>query len=529
MKRSFGGFLNKIINHKHFFKIALSFLLLMHVIYLGKGALFFPDESRYLNSITVVDHIVRSSDQTLQKIAAIVFQENTPFYVNDRPGDVVVHLVPAFVQYFFYSFFDYPMNTPSSLWIPQLYNLLFVLLSAWSIFKIIKVELSDESWAQIAALLYLLSPYTFFYTRHTISYDISLGIFLYVLAEIFTAARSNTLVSFTKLMLLGCCNAFALSIYPGYIFFFLINASVIIWWFILRINYRRAVGLLVFFISIAFILLVYEKIAKLNNTSYIKCFFSVPIGIIQGTHEESFLFMIKHLWVMMGVSGVVLLLGFLMKFLLTIKSIYNDKPHLIHSRNTLGYIAICFAASWFLYAFNAYNGSFVFYGRLILMYIPILYIVFAGALIFVLERYNHIGKMVIVIIIVVSIVKTFSLFLINYPRDILAENVAISNNASYINDYKTNLSIAPFPFNPYLSIYHNNVVQGSYVIKNACYLLPDKLEEPLIYNLNGYKLIYKTDHPLCYTEYLMEGFGMLQREKLLKFSPKIEIYRSDNP
>lgn len=512
------------LQQKNTFIIITAALLFMHVLYLGKGGLYFPDESRYLTSFNVIEDLVYFQGNKVEKIAQDIFNQNTSFDTSARPGDVIIRLIPASIQFWVRNHFNVGYNTVTGLWIPQLFNLFFVFLIAQSIFKIIKIESKSTLLAQIATIIYLLVPSSFFYTRHIISYDIALGLFMWILTQLYITHRTNQSLSITKALLIGILNVFALSIYPGYILFFVLNNALLVLYPIKQLNTKHLLNLLLFFLGQFTLFYFYQQLAQLNHVNYLSYFTHTPIGITQGDFAESFSFIIKFLYRSLNISGLLLLILVAIYLIKRIAAFANPIQGILNKENTLVIILLGFIASWLFYAVQAYRGEFVFYGRLIHMYVPIILIV--GILSFYTiapKKYHFLG---LVVICICSLFTVIALFSVQYPRDILSKYQASLGNVSYVDEYSSNLSINTPPFNPYLTAAHSTNPIGDYVIVNSCYFLPNANDMAINFDFQNYELIYSFDHPSANYLYLLEGYTIKQREQLLNLHPQIKIYKN---
>lgn len=500
--------------------LAFAVAILLHVVYLGKGALYFPDESRYLTSFNVIETFFEYDGNKIQRIAEFIFNQNTSFDTSNRPGDVLVRMIPASFQFFAKELFGLPYTDPKSLLIAQFFNLFCIFGIAYGIYKIVYAFSQKKYFAQLGALTYLFIPASFLYSRHCISYDISLFLYVVVLSQLLKKTVENNPLSIINAVFLGAINTLALAVYPGYVFFWLINNALLLMHFLIKRSYKRVMAVVAFFAGVIVVFSFFQWLAAKVDFNYINLFFSKPIGITQGSFEEGFSFIVKHYWFTMNVAGMAILAISVYWAIQQIRQLRLKE--FLQPQNVLFITFMLFMGSWIIYAYQSVMGSFVFYGRLIHMYVPILLIVF----LLVLQQYKErVALLGIVLIILCSICTNIQLYMLAYPRDILAENKAIAVQANYINDYTSCLPIAVPPANPYLTTRHSNKAEGKYIILNASYLLPTDTEKRAQYNLEKYQVITVGKHPCNNSLYLMEGYSIAQRRLLKELNPKISIYQ----
>ncbi|MHC5111148.1 MAG: hypothetical protein ACYTHJ_14860 [Planctomycetota bacterium] len=266
----------------------------------------------------------------------------------------------------------------------------------------------DRRLALLACLCYSLSTNAQMWIRHMVPYDEALLLFLIALCVL--SRSSDTGMTRTRIFVTGVLTGLGYGCYPGYYAFVVVNALVAA--FILR---RQPWKFLLFPAGGMSVALALEATAAFAGLSYFDGLFALGGTIKMGHAPETWLFLPKYLLEVEGVAGVTI-------GLLACSWLLRPGWHARFTREPVATMAL--AAAAFGYLFHAMMGSvfekMVFYGRIIAMYLPFVFIAAAMALAAVRsDRWQGVAVKVTLVLTMVSFQQFARSYAdLNYPADL---------------------------------------------------------------------------------------------------------------
>ncbi len=482
------------------------------LLLVNKGMLAFPDESRVFASANLINSL---ADGNITQAIADVFS------TKGRPGQVIMNLLPVGVQYATGKLFGLSTFQPSNTWPFFLVNLAVYVGILWLQFKIAMLVFKNRTAALLGVLIFCCLTNSYVYLRHALPYDKSLVIFYFVLWRL---SKSEVTLSQKRSFILGLWAFFAFLVYPGYILFY----GLIIGFFLLynleKEQLRnRLQSVAVFLLAGGLLLVVTEVLSRLGNVSYLAISSNLSTSIIQGSFEESYIFLPRYLYEVEGTLGVLISAGILGYVVLLFKAITDKKLF----KNPL---ALLFLGSIILLLVYATAGYFfekvTFYGRLIHQMMP-LFCLFLVAVLYKMLPKDQLKKSVAVIAIISVIM--YGLHLIDYwkyeypldvawqfkaahPDAVYEEHCELENSWSMIRNYHEQQQI---PENP-----------ETFQLVNACYFYPvPKAKTWQAYEpQQGSVLLYEGLHFKKFVAYQFEGISQEERETFRTLDLKIKVY-----
>ncbi|TGE06397.1 hypothetical protein EU556_16260 [Hymenobacter fodinae] len=380
------------------------------------GALSFPDEDRYLESIKAA-HLLLTGDLEL----AALHLANT----QGRPSDALLRLPVALAQVAWQHFGGPPPETPASLLLPQLMNYMVLLGNTLLLCKLGRSWLSSSA-ALLAGLVYAALGNSNIYLRHVLPYDLALLILLGTLVLLTQPYRPIGNVRRIGL-LTGLLAWGVVAVYPGYYFAPLLIGSVLLMQ-LPRASWHR--GLFWMLSGASLLILTLELITRYGHISYLRSLQTLGPSIIQGDFAEGFTFTGRYLWEIEGTLGVLLLLLALPGIAVLVRSGVQNRKLLPLALAPLGL--------WLLHACLVYFGhKFVFYGRILHFFIPFLVLHAVTALTALPPMLRRLGQGVLVGLALWGFVRFISQYeRLAYPRDVLARlGVSAQDQLTYLNEH----------------------------------------------------------------------------------------------
>lgn len=491
---------------------------------IGKGFLTFPDEMRYLQSGLVLENIADGNfDEALRNV----------FATQGRPGDAIVKIIPTGFQYITASLFGYQLYESDNAFPLFLFNYLIYILLLLVHFKVSYHFLKDRFLSLFSVLIFATLVASYISLRHADPYDGSLLILYYVLYLILKNSEQNRLTN-RKLFGYGFLAFFGYLCYPGYILLFAALPMLLFFENFSRENFVPNFKKVFFFGLGSFVCLTLFEITSWTvGTSFIKASAALSTSITQGSFEECFSFLFKYLYEAEGISGVFLILGWLLFVGILVYENFNKKEILL-SRPTLLFLILL--SLFVAYAaFGYYFHKVVFYARLIKQFIPfvILFSVFA------IQQANHYLNLNLrnfyVTILSISILLCVNFYFnlreyqsIYYPKDVAWSffNRYHFKEAEEVFEFKKSYSYMPVfttqkvkkQLFPKKLLFVN--VSGFYPFRNLNDYKPYQ-------NPKGYKLLFSEKTCQNFKAYQYEGYDIIGRKNLDKVGLRIKVYVED--
>lgn len=481
---------------------------------ISDGMFAFPDEARYDASVyAFYDLINLNVKGFLNKI----------FSTDARPGDVLLRIIPVAFQKINTLLFNINIYDPINSYPIFLFNYVVHLLILLIHYRLSKILFQEKVIALLSLLIFSSLISSYIYLRHCLPYDASLLLLYFVMYQFIKMHNCNKVTS-GYLLSWGSLMAIAYLIYPGYSLFFAAFSMLLL--IMLYIDYGLTKSLkqfLVFVAAICLVIFCAEVMSRIGNSSYIWSAMNLSSTITQGNFEESFIFIIKYLLQVEGLSGVILILG-VGGYLIFL--IYQPDKDNIKSITSVAFY--CFSAVVLLYAvLGFFFQKVVFYGRLIHQFLPLICIfaVFPLNKIYLLNKHkNHnyaIGAIAVCVFISFSI-NMHDYLKLAYPRDTHASFV--KNGTKYKEQIEFS-SAHGHRFN-YPRVIKESNNDPDIILVNCCYYYPFlNVEKKPVEILDEYEIIFSKPHFLNFKAYQFEGFRIKARSNIDHYQMNIKVYK----
>jgi hypothetical protein len=519
---------------------ALKYLLITTIVLItiiklnliGTGFMAFPDEIRYGQSGMALQHL-----SELEIGAAI----DDIFCTQGRPADAVIKIIPNAIQFVTAHIFGlnyYESNNSYPLFI---FNFIIYCIILVIHFKLSYLLFKDTFLALASVLLYSTLINSYLYLRHALPYDMSLLILYLAIYKIVIYTEENSL-SPKKSLIIGFCSFLGYLVYPGYFPLLFVGLFIIFFTNFSNEDIVKKIYYSSFYILGGILcLLLFEKIGLLVGRSYILDAIGLSKTITQGSFEESFVYILKYLFEVEGVTGIIILISLFIFFIIIIYQIINNK---YKQYSIISLLGIALLGMYSAYAFAGYFlHKVVFYGRLLHQYLPFICILSIYAMNELLIRITRKNQLILYAISIIFIVN-FGFNFINfksytYPRDIYWQLIKtnILNDGEFNFKYDDRWPLMPkgkeviyydIHGKP-ISSYYNIVEIGDhfggslYIVKN--------LTKQQIFNPNdNYYLLESKPSFMNFKAYQYDsGAAMNERQCMDKMNLQIEIFASAEP
>lgn len=497
---------------------------------IGTGFLAFPDETRYCESGRALQHL-----SELKIDAAI----KDIFSIQGRPADAIINIIPNAIQYLTARIFNLNFYEPENTYPLFLFNFFIYCLILIILFKISKLLLKDSLLGLISVLLYSTLTNSYLYLRHALPYDTSLLISYFIIYKIVIYTNENSL-SFMKSFIIGLCSFIGFLVYPGYFPLFIVGL------FILFFNnlsnkyiYRKIFYSGSYILGGILCLVIFEKIGRLVGKSYIYDAIGLSKTITQGSFEESFSFILKYLYGVEGLTGIFLIIGLSIFFLLMI---YRIKDKTFKQYSLINLLAIALLGNYLAYASAGYFfHKVVFYGRLLHQYLPFICIFSIYSINELLNKLTRKNKLILSLISIIFIIN-FGFNFINYksysyPRDILWQLIKANKlyHVENVFEYDDRWPVMPKRSELIYSNIHGKFIKSYYNIIliggnfNSSIYLITSLNKRHIFNPNdNYHLLESKSSFMNFKAYPFDsGATMNDRNNIDKNHIKIKIFSAN--
>lgn len=342
-------------------RVCLGVLLLLLGVYrltlIDSGHFYWSDERCYLPASDLVDAVSRGDYGAAAVHLFDAGREPPPA----RPGFVLLSTLPVLAQRAVGGVVDVDPLTPHYFDIASAFNVLVTLGISACLFGLGRVWTGSAWYGLLIAAVYSLLCNANVWIRHMVAYPLSMLCFLSALLMLSTKL-STADRSVRRVAAAGALSALGYACYPGHYALVLINAAVAV-----GRSKRRRVSAVVFGFASVAVLGVFEALARFGGRSYLADLRRLSGSITMGDPREGFLFVWHYLRDAEGVVGV-LLLGLFLSFVgLVLWRRGTRVP-------TVCRVAVTAAIA--AYLFHAMLGvmfaKMVFYGRVLMVYLPFL-------------------------------------------------------------------------------------------------------------------------------------------------------------
>ncbi len=471
-------------------------LAVMRLALIPKGHFFMQDELRYRYSLAFVREMI------LGNFLQATRQLYEP-YLALRPGLVLINLPAAIIQAGLLVIFGLKTETPLSLTIPVVINVLVSLVISWLMFRLAFRWTRSFILGLAAMWSYSLLVNTNLYLRHVLPYDFALMGYLIVLERILLS-RSDEVKRHG--FGLGIVTGLIYSIYPGFYAFPIVLTITGLWvnkkvkWWWLRwwiggggLAYGGLLGLGAL-VNKDFLFLAWQY-AKGGQT--------------MGDVNETWLFLWRYLLRVETITGVLVSVLFGWWWLK-----FNHATIKKEVRVVLTSLA---AVYLFHSGVAVMLKKMVFYGRLLHMYLPFVVLAAVLAIRTLPKTWQNWLTVLLVSSSLVSWLNWYPRFFnLVYPDDVLW-SVCQDRCLKTSSLYRENL--------PPNSEAQHIVDQSQLVAINFTRDFIHVIENGYDYTPQGAKLVYQADHPVNFLAYQFEGYSLKERQLLAKLRYQMKLYK----
>jgi hypothetical protein len=511
----------------HYTLLTSIILMAAHKLTLiGSGFLALPDEIRYVAAIDALQYLSK-----LKIIPAI----DALFSTQARPAETLVKMIPAAVQYASSKVMHLNLSESRNTYPIFVFNFIIYCCILRYHFNISNILLKDRLWALVSVLFFSALTNSYLYLRHALPYDESLLIFLIIIYKVLIYNEKKQL-SFKKSFVLGFFAFFGYMVYPGYFPLYIASAGLFFFLALDKNNVLNKVYQASYYtLGSLFCLGVFEGLSRIAGGSYLADAQAITGLITQGSFEESFSFIVKYLYEVEGVMGIILMVGMSLFGYILMRSFKKNMQH-----EPLFLLATLLVFLYFSYTSAGYFfHKMIMYGRLLHQYMPFIctFSVFAfnGLCVFLASKMPSFPKKE-VILCVVSLVFILN-FGINfraftdfaYPRDVawaLSEKYQLKD-VQDICEHGDCWALMPVEEDKILrGVGRRNPAVSDVLLLNACYFYP--FEDMTKYNPytpnTAYKLVAAQRHFVNCKAYQYEGASITERQNFDKINFYIKTF-----
>jgi hypothetical protein len=312
---------------------------------LGAGTYSFQDEVRYKSAVNALMDFVQGD------LHGGVFEIAR---MGSRPGETLVKMIPAALQFLPHVFGITPAN-PRSLLIPTVGN---VVMSVAIVFLLYRIALltfeADTMIALVVAIVYSLLVNTSVYVRHLFPYDWSLVLLMYALWTVLSGSAT-----LRHAIVTGALTAFAVTVYPGYYPMAGVVGVVLVGRTVGATAGARAAG--AFALGGLVVLAPVELFSRLGGFSLVLGARELTTTITLGSFEEGWMFLPRYLRDVEGGAGFLLGAGFVVYAARAAVTIWRERR-----LRLIDWLVLPAVTAWMWQATGASQLHWmVLYGRLI--------------------------------------------------------------------------------------------------------------------------------------------------------------------
>ncbi|MES2287028.1 MAG: hypothetical protein V4547_15155 [Bacteroidota bacterium] len=511
--------------------LVITSIVLITVIKLnlmGSGFLTFPDEFRFF-----------AAEQTLHDLSELKIGEAMTdiFSTKSKPGDVILSTIPNAIQQltsYIFNLYTYESNNSYPLFIFNFIIYCFILIVHY---KVSKLVLKDNFLALLSVLLYSSLTNSYLYLRHVLAYDTSLLIFYLIIYKIFKYTKEDKL-SFKISVLIGIGSFFGYLVYPGYFPLFFLGLFLLFFNNLTKKNvFNKIYHSFYYILGSIYCLLIFEGMSRLGGVSYISDALHASSIVNQGSSEESYTFIIKYLFEVEWVTGIILIICIPLFCLIMLNQIRNKT---FQQNSLIMLLGIGVFGLYLAYASVGYFFNTLYLmGRSLHQYVPFICLFSLFSINMLLIKITKKKDLVLFMISLVFILNFGTNFIhyssFSYPRDVywkLNETTNLSNIEN-ICEYVNGWSVSPdqteiidyskFPVKA-------KTQPDTFVVTNCCFFYP--VNDLTLYHKytpdDSCKLIETKTHWLNFKAYQYEGINITERQIIDKINFQIKIFSKSN-
>jgi hypothetical protein len=511
----------------------LGLILLVRLSFLGAGAITFPDEGRYYESVEAAESLFKG---------ALSGFNNSLSQTQGRPGDALLRVVPASLQLLLSSLTGISPHSTASLTVPAFINYLIVLGSLVVFYRIAQLLLRHKTAALLTTLVYSCMVNTNIYIRHILPYDTALFLVLVAFYWILRLRQQPELRTNRVVFCIGALVGLSFTVYPGY------NAAVVVAGLlvlerlmasenstILAFDLKRLFGAGVFYsLGVLAVLMFFQLLSRANGSSYFEDCIGLSGTIKQGDFADGFMFLPKYLFQAEQSLGYLLAGLAILAVPVGLWSFFRERISLNRVVNLISdnllIIAMVLAYLWYA-VMVYYLEKMVFYGRILHFYFPFMLLLLAKVLYPATRRsWQYIPAAVVAGVAMYS----FFVFTVDYHRIAYPVTFMLKHADEFIGtkltmqDQSTNANSGDYYLVRDAALARPPVAgQPEVVLVNMAFLYPIKeakwcneivLPQP-------FKIIYSEPHFLTLPAYQFEGYTIAERDIISRCQYKCLVYQ----
>lgn len=525
----------------------LALLAAYRLTLIRTGHFFWGDEIRYLRAVELIDDVARGD---YRSAAGRLFQSL------GRPGFILISVVPTWLSRIVYPDALSNVNPLAPYDAAAIFNVVVSLVITIAIYALARAWRMRGGYALLAAVTYSLLAQSNVWIKHLVPYNESLLLFLIAL-WLLSRKTCTDPKSFRWITLAGGLSAFAFATYPGHYMFVVVNFVCVV----LSLQTSGEVSRLdnirphlsrahrikrtfAFCIGAAVSVLFFECLARYAGTTWIGSTsqFSPTMGLL----SEGYVFAWHYLINAEGLVGLILAVLFV---LFIGRAVYYRR---MDSAAVASLIAI---ACYLIHAtLGVVFHKTVFYGRILLMYVPFVVI---GAVLAIEGIRSAAVRRIATCMILLATCYSFVQFAwsyskLTYPADFWYDAVAVDSNAKLLSPDELYGSRDGSPFglshqtDQWFSMVADTQPEGS----NAYVPLANHQDEGLgksrLIGVNirwmfyisenndrfqapsSHGLIGEAIHPLAFPPLQFEGFRPCERKRMQERQYTMRIYQRND-
>jgi hypothetical protein len=515
--------------------LVIASIVLVTVIKLnliGTGFLAFPDEMRYCQSGKALQHLSEL------KIGAAI---KDIFSIQGRPADGLIKIVPNALQYVTAIFFGLNYYESKNSYPLFIFNFIVYCLILVIHYKFSNILLKDDYLALLSVLLYCTLTNSYLYLRHALPYDVSLFIFYVAIYKIAFYIEENSL-SNKKSLMIGIFSFFGFLVYPGYFPLLIVCLIILFCNNLSKQNIFTKICYANYYIlGASLCLFIFEKIGRLVGQSYILDAKGLSKTITQGSFEESFVYIIKYLFEVEGVTGIILLISLPIYFFMILNKIKNKT---FKQDSLISLVGIALLTTYLSYAFAGYFlHKVVYYGRLLHQYLPFICIISIYAINILLIKITRKNQLILSVISIIFIVNFgFNFIKLNshvYPRDIMWQLIRANNsdNVGNVFNFDDHWPVMPkekeviyygIDGKPIRSYY--NIIEVGDHFNGSIYIVNNLTKQKIFNPHDNFRLLESKPSFMNFKAYQYDtGANMNDRYNMDKRNIQIKIFTAVKP
>jgi hypothetical protein len=500
-------------------------LLLVLALKLGLAnwALFaFQDEGRYSASFEALGSF--RDGRFADGIDAI-------FATQGRPGEVIIRMVPALVEFTLSKMLQCHVFDPRVYWPTFVFNWCIFVGVVWQVVQFGTMALRSRDQGLVMGILYASLLNGQIYIRHALPYDSALLLLLGAL-NLLTRHIQSGRWSSIGFPMAGILSFLGLATYPGYFPFALVLIGVALFQGLRADDFQPRLRAWLGFAGGGLLGLgSFEGLSRLGTRSFLRELMGISGAITQGSFDEMLSFPVRYLLEVEGAAGVIVLLAILASVGLCLRLGWKNGWRTVEGAGLPLLLALTALGGYACMGY--FLHSMVFYGRLLHEYlplfclsIPVVAVAVAGAAKVDLRR---ILVTCAVLCVVLSVWNLARLRSVDHPGSAawkLARSLA-RNEVETICEFDEG-----FPHIPAAEplIWRPEKKEGSRVeavLVNGCmyHPVPESVVHVPYPAPLGFVLRLESPHFLSLAAYTFEGYTPLERQQLKALQPKVRVYR----